>query len=300
MYKNGWEKQCERLLMLNDSLFYSKANLEAFLEQMTTTDIEVLGATENFDEEYHLGSFCMSFCKAIIRNTIFRRYWIRYKNSNLRPKVIENGEKALSRTITRCVSDTANARALFDVTWLSNIFREKPSLIDTAISLCRDSMHPWPQPTMKNISGVVRDKYLFVDFKLANIEANIEANIDASEIFAVSNLEDLISAIKNSCLSDRTTVQELVYRVAKNKILSDFKVGSQIHQNSILLHCFGLPIVKLDALYRGVLSVRDIEEIANQLLEEERSLFLYQMHSRPFGADVLVGWRRAAFNQGLI
>ena len=61
-----------------------------------------------------------------------------------------------------------------------------------------------------------------------------------------------------------------------------------------------MPIVKLDVLYRGVLSVRDIEEIANQLLEEERSLFLYQMHSRPFGSDTLTGWRRAAFNQGLI
>jgi hypothetical protein len=121
VYEKGWEQQCERLLMLNDSLFYSKANLESFIKQMITTEIEVLGATENFDEEYHLGSFCISFSKTIIKKTIFKQYWLSYRNSNLRPKVIENGEKALSMTIKRSISDAASMRALFDVTWLSNV-----------------------------------------------------------------------------------------------------------------------------------------------------------------------------------
>ena len=55
LFKKGWEKQCPRLLILNDSLFYSKQNLAAFLNQMMNTDIEVLGATENHEIEHHLG-----------------------------------------------------------------------------------------------------------------------------------------------------------------------------------------------------------------------------------------------------
>ena len=71
LFKQGWETQCPRLLMLNDSLFFSKKNLAAFLEKMTNNDIEVLGATENYEEDYHLGSFCVSVCQSILKKQLF-------------------------------------------------------------------------------------------------------------------------------------------------------------------------------------------------------------------------------------
>jgi hypothetical protein len=115
--------------MLNDSLFYSKANLAAFLEQMITTDIEVLGATENHEIEHHLGSFCISFDQSILQQPHFRRYWARYSNTDVRPKVIKRGEMELSKTLRRCVSSQDQFTAHFNLTWLSNYLKSDQDIL---------------------------------------------------------------------------------------------------------------------------------------------------------------------------
>ena len=120
-----------------------------------------------------------------------------------------------------------------------------------------------------------------------------------SSKFILCNFNSRSAALLAKTMQNKS-YYSLIIHWFHGSLYHKYSFGSQIHQNSILLHSFGLPIVKLDGLYRGVLSIRDVEEIANQLLEAERSFFLYQMYSRPFGVDTLVGWRRAAFNLGLI
>ena len=79
-----------------------------------------------------------------------------------------------------------------------------------------------------------------------------------------------------------------------------FRCGSQIHQNSSILYHMGLPIIKMDILYRGVLNMIDIDKIQDMLPAREQKELFEVLCDRPFGLDTYIGWKRAAFNRGLI
>jgi hypothetical protein len=299
-YKKGWGQQCERLLMLNDSLFYSKANLKSFLEQMITSEIEVLGATENHEVEHHLGSFCISIDQHILQQTRFKRYWANYANTDVRPKVIKRGEMKLSKTLRRCVSSPDMYSALFDMSYVADSLNNHKVLINVLPQLYRTSKILdilWKRSSLKSAAGRFMDRYLFIGPGLANIEANIEAKT----IYFVDDAFGLINAIETSAKdSNLKSLKERVLKEVKNDFLECFTSGSQIHQNNILLHHLGMPIIKLDGLYRGMFSVEDVQTLANQLGIDEKNHFMHLMYSKSFGGNTLFGWKRAAFYRGLI
>ncbi|WP_439550593.1 rhamnan synthesis F family protein [Falsiroseomonas sp.] len=301
-YRNEWMRQCERLLMLNDSLFYSKSNLEPFLRQMIDTRIEVLGATENHEIEHHVGSFCISIGQSILQQNQFRRYWENYSNTDIRPKVIKRGEMKLSKTLRGCVSSPDQFAARFNLSWLASRLtedREFLSRISEFYRVCE--INGWKRPSLKAAAGRLMNKYLHIDPGLANIEASIEANLEAKTIYFVDRVEGLIKAIETWVKeSNVENLKERVFEEVKNDLMECFLSGSQIHQNNILLHHLGMPLVKLDALYRGMLSVADVESIAHQLSAQESNDFRRLMFSKPYGGNYLVGWKRAAFYRGLI
>lgn len=76
--------------------------------------------------------------------------------------------------------------------------------------------------------------------------------------------------------------------------------GSQMHKNASMLLHLGLPIIKLNGMYRGMFNVYDILRISNLLTGQENNELQQILLERPFGADTLIGWRRAAFIVGLI
>jgi hypothetical protein len=43
LFERGWAKRCSRLLMANDSVFYTGDKLAKFIDDMMTSEIEVLG-----------------------------------------------------------------------------------------------------------------------------------------------------------------------------------------------------------------------------------------------------------------
>jgi len=301
LFKKGWEKQCPRLLMLNDSLFYSKQNLAAFLNQMTSTDIEVLGEAENHEIEHHLGSFCISLQASILQHSRFKNYWKHYTNTDIRPKVIKRGEMKLSKTLRRCVSSADQFQACYDLNWLSNYLDNK-ELLERVSDLYRVSdFVDWKRPSLKAASKRIYNKYLQMDYNLANIEANIEANIDSKLSYFVDNPKQLIKAIEtNTKETNLQSLSQRVYEEVKNDLMECFTAGSQIHQNNILLHHLGMPIIKLDGLYRGMFSTADVVQLASQLSQNEKPSFQKLMFDKPFGGNTLFGWKRAAFYRGLI
>lgn len=114
LYARGWDKTCPRLLMINDSVYYSTRGLDKFLTDMTTSDIEVLGATENYEIRHHLGSFCIAMAQSILCHDLIKKYWRNYSLTDVRPTVIRRGEMKLSRTLKSCVSKPSQFRALYD------------------------------------------------------------------------------------------------------------------------------------------------------------------------------------------
>lgn len=296
-YKKGWEQQCERLLMLNDSLFYSKANLKPFLEQMITTEIEVLGATENHDFEYHLGSFCISLHSSILANKIFKKYWFSYKKTDVRPRVIKKGELGLSRILRRCIKSRQQMKAIFDTSWMAELLRSDPTVLDKIIFLNRDSdIFPWKKPSINEFINKFESKYK-IHFK----KEGYAINRNVIDSFVVTNADDYLSALKEICrVFNSDTAYQLIMDEFKSSVINCFSSGSQIHNFGLFLHFYGLPIIKLDALYRGVFAASDIEKLISSMDADEIHHFRQLMYSRPYGGEHLFGWKRAAFNQGLI
>ncbi len=311
LYKKGWEQNCKRLLMLNDSLFYSKTNIKSFLDHMITTKIEVLGATENHEIEHHIGSFCISIDQSILQQTPFQRYWACYVNTDVRPKVIKRGEMKLSRILRRCVSSSDHFAAHFDLSWLINYLEKNKDILYSANEFYRISdAVDWKRPSLRNTSKRLINKYLQVESGLAIIDAKNEANteqkisyfLNGQRIsYFVDDVYKLIKAIETSVNgSNLESLKERVLEELRNDLLDCFSYGSQIHQNNILLHHLGMPLIKLDGLYRGMFSVADTLKLANQLNGQEKYEFLRLISSKAFGGNTLFGWKRAAFYRGLI
>ena len=301
LYKRNWHEQCPRLLILNDSLFYSKKNLEAFIKNMLSTDMEVLGATENHEIEHHIGSFCLSLDSSIVKHNKFKRYWKEYSNSDLRPTVIKRGEMQLSKALHRCVSSQNNIRALYDTAWLSEYIKNNKGFLDHAYNYYRTPENHWGPPSIKKVGERIIEKHALINPSLINLDANTEVSITEAGAYYVDSPDTLIHAIRSSLTtSESDLVGESVYDEVKNNLLECFSRGSQIHQNGILLHHLGLPIIKLDGLYRGLFVTEDIEKLALQLEPEELVTFKRLMYSNPFGDNILLGWKKAAFSRGLI
>lgn len=122
-YKTGFEylfskkidKVCPRLIMMNDSIYYDTTRLPAFIDALIQNKTEVLGATENFEITYHLGSFCIAMSNRILTHEKFHAFWKNYALSEVRLVVIDKGELGLSRCLRECVSDKSQFKALYNL-----------------------------------------------------------------------------------------------------------------------------------------------------------------------------------------
>lgn len=303
IFKQGWHERCPRLLMINDSIFFSGARLPRFLNDMMTSDIEVLGATENYEIEYHLGSFCIAMAQPILKMSRFKTYWKKYYLTDVRPRVIKRGEMRLSKTLKRCVSGPEQFRALYSAArYISELNNDK-DLIDFSIQNGRMSkLTHWKQFSPHTITSLLRQRFLTrINQTGEGVEIGVDSDLQEinSSLF-VSNTENIMKYIKQNVVNSEDVDKNIVLDTLISELSSAFTEGSQIHQNaSILLH-MGLPIIKLDGMYRGMFNVYDVQRICKLLDETEKLKVQQILFERPFGADTLIGWRRAAFMVGMI
>lgn len=306
IYSRKWQHQCNRLIMLNDSVFYSQKYLDQFLKALNTTNIEVLGATENHEIEHHLGSFCISIHGRVLRKKIFHQYWDKYSNTDIRPKVIKRGEMGLSKTLKRCISSESEFSALFNMAWLSEKLKYDSDLLENITDLYRVSdFVDWKRPSLKGIARRITNRYINPETDFLGIENNekimFEIKNSLNSLYFIDdtkNLKKLILTLTNT--KDEASLNKRVMQEVKNDLMECFTAGSQIHQNAILLHSYGLPIIKLDGMFRGMFSTADIEKLASELDEDEQIEFKSLIYSKPFGGNTLYGWKRSAFYRGLI
>ena len=305
VYESGIAQECPRLLMLNDSVFYSEKNNASFLDEMYGSHIEALGGTENFEIEHHLGSFCIAFCGSILRNARFEKYWKGYRNTDVRPLVIKRGEMELSKVLKRCVSSPENFQALYDVTRASVFIKNNPAVLDGIATLARENSNPdLPSFTLGGVSKKVAAKFLHDSASLLKLDS-YGVEIDDVTQFNVRYAPTVHSytTFIHSSLEGECEVDELKKVVSHEVVcafLEFFKKGSQIHQNAIFLHHAGIPLIKMDGLYRGFFSTADVESIASSLSAAQSEGFRRLIYARPYGKDTLLGWKRAAFFRGLI
>jgi len=293
LYEKKIFELCNRVLMINDSLFFSKLGLSKFISEMLDTEIDILGATENMQYSHHLGSFCISYSKSVINDIRFRKSWENYKLTNVRPLVIKRGEIALSKLLRTVARDPKNFKALYDVSYIENVISTNPMILNKISEFKIDGNKIWGGESVLDIFkndkllSSFYDRYI-VKNKQTKKNGNNDLNyLDIVEFLSTENL-DLIP-------NGHFLKEKLI-----GNFLTEYIVGSQIHTNCVLLHYLGLPIIKLDLFYRGVCDIKDISRIKSQLPIEQQAEFFEIITSRPYGGKYLTGHDKNAFGFGLI
>lgn len=306
-FNNRWNEACPRLLMINDSVFFTSERMPKFLDDLMSSNVEVLGSTENYDIEHHLGSFCIAISSSVLQKEAFRKYWESYKLSDLRPAVIKRGEMALTRVLKRCVSSPDQFSALYNYTRYLNEIKRSPELLDFSIKNVRMSpLPPWKSASLRNVAKQLERRYLFEPNieKVSDINSRGKFSIDSSsdrffEKHLIVSLEDVKNYLSVEYDGFKISDED-VYEAAVAEYTDGYSHGSHIHQNSAILLKQGLPIIKNDSLYRGVMMIDDLLKVSKQLPAWEASELQEIIMSRPLGAQHLKGWRLAAYYLGYL
>lgn len=311
IFKNKLQQHAERIVMLNDSLYYDADRTPQFLDDMINASVEVLGATENHEINYHLGSFAISFAKRITNNAKFIRYWKNYKRTDIRPLVIKRGEMGLSKMLSKVVSNEFEMKALYDgLTVRAYLNNSLENLLEYSKYYRDSDLCDWRRVSNVGLledflsaTRLIPDREKTGDSKqketsnLVKIVRN-NTNLQASDIH-VTNIDD-VGIYLNRVNGKSTGIVEEFYEYVISQSVTYSRFGSQIHQNNACFMLMGLPIIKLDGIYRGMFSEKDISNFQRLIKKEYFYELIEILYKKPYGEDFLHGWRRVAFKRGLI
>lgn len=294
IFKQKYHLSAKRILMMNDSVFFESSRLNQFIKELVNSKDEVLGATRNYEISVHLGSFCISLAKTITTNQNFIRFWRNFARSDVRPVVIEKGEMGLSKLLMRITKK--NLKVIYDNNKIIQFFNKNPNSVEHFAKFVRTSNRvDWDSLSFHQI--------YFLYLKENNLFPN--DLYDLKKDYPEQYLNFLKKFFSNNVLFERLSQIPLEFQKGFEEflvatLLEQSKLGSQIHQNNLCFMYIGLPLVKLDLVYRGMMTDLDVLKF-NQLMSLEEYYSLYELLSeRNFGDRIYFGWRRIAFQRGLI
>jgi hypothetical protein len=303
LFSRRWEGTCPRLVMLNDSVFYASRGLDKFIDELATSRTEVLGGTENYEIEYHLGSFCISMAQSVLKADRFKAYWKGYRLTDVRPVVIKRGEMKLSKTLKRCVSMPSEFRALYSSDRFLNEIKSNPDLQNVMIRDSRTSTTvDWPRFGTESVTKLLAGRFIGRRFSLGEkVDISIDTPVkELNEEVLITGREDFSRYLLRHVPEQSDNFDEILTDALSAIASEVFMMGSQIHQNAAVLLDIGLPIIKLDGLYRGMFNNYDVLRLQKKLNETEARELSALLLDRPYGGSTLIGWKRAAFLRGLI
>jgi hypothetical protein len=287
IFKRKYHLSCPRLLMLNDSVFYESNRTPGFLQELMTSDIEVLGATENHQYVHHLGSFCIAYSGNILCHQKFMDFWNSYKNSDVRPIVIDKGEKKLTECLKRIVDDQTSVQALYDVNRISETLALNTHILNIAFQqTCRSGLHL--RLSAKDTWRIFLDQYYYVG---ADFEYDPQA---------LHDVDSFIHFAKNTLQIDDLMLEDKAKQFVRSQISHSFVDNSQIHTNAVFLMQLGFPLIKLDGIYRGTLSHENIHELCELMNVTEGKELKRLLLLKPYGSQTLENIDRAVFECGFI
>lgn len=286
-----------RLVLLNDSVFYSEQGLEIFVDELATSSFPVVGATENFEIRHHLGSFAVSVSSEILRNKRFQKYWYRYRKTDLRTKTIKRGEMGLSKVLASVSTSNPPLRAMYSVSRVAEMTNEYPELVERIHNAARNCTRNWESQRPNTRIEIARRDFTFFDLPQ---DTDVTIRHDDHSSYFTGTYEDGLAAFCSSSEGSLENKKVVYHRSMRAFILNQWTRGSQIHQNATVLPLIGCPIVKLDLEYRGVTDAWDLETICAGLPKSDAKQVRILISSRPYGYFMLTKWRLAAFLFGLI
>lgn len=289
IYKNIDLDSIDKLILLNDSVFYSLKGLNKFVNDLLDVKYEIIGATENYEYAKHIGSFCISMSRDIVKNSRVIKYWRKYKNTDLRPQVIAGGEIEFSRVLFS-ISNPSSVKILYSYytvysSWASGVLNA-----NNMFNYIRDSKEPSDWKTF-DFTTAVSD---FIKEKMLPI--NLNSQFQPKSRIALKNFEvDTTCCISSAgaldLLNNHThKIEDLESKYndyMMNKLLDLIIGGGQIHQNNIMFYYLGMPIIKNDCFFRGIFNRADLNKMCSLLPADEVELFLSIQFSKPYGSEFL-------------
>jgi hypothetical protein len=99
-------REPERLLLMNDSVYYFRAGLTEMVQRLATSPCDVCATYENWEYHHHFQSFCYSVSRYMLEQPAFQQFWRDYLPVNARPWAINKGEVGSSRRMVRLARST--------------------------------------------------------------------------------------------------------------------------------------------------------------------------------------------------
>ena len=104
-YRDGYlalrdDPGVERLLFLNDSVYFFREGIAALFERLMSSEADVAAPFENRQFHYHIQSFCLAISGSMMRDPSVRRFFDEYVPVSSRRWAIHRGEIGLSRALT--------------------------------------------------------------------------------------------------------------------------------------------------------------------------------------------------------
>jgi hypothetical protein len=285
-----------RVLYFNDSVVYLKGKpLCELIARLVDGRYDVVGAFENHQFNYHVGSYVFSISGAVFDDPRIRRFWRRYRPYDLRTHAISRGEIALSTQMRRrgygidvVYSAERLSQRLYGLDLIALIglikfmrpaFRLKPldDLVARPLAARRlkkaiagqDASDEPPRPATPTIG------------RYAAHQAALRRSVRAAEAAG-----EVTETLARHALIDR--------------LMMEITGSSQIHVGFGLYHrLLDCPLIKKDLLVRAIYHEHDCSMILDRLPDEERSSIMRELVSRGRPIDVR-GMRRFLLDHGLI
>ena len=291
----GEYSEASRILFLNDSVFYSRKNLDVFFNSLMETQYSVFGATINYQKIPHIGSFCLSVDSSILMNREFLKFWKKYRKTDLRAHTIKFGELALSKLLARLSISDPPLNVLYSGHEIVRKLTENEELLRSVSDAARRSNRCFISARLNIRLELLREDELVKRFPN---ESLIEKNATQESYLFAGTFDDGFQSYKYGVIGNDKSLFESYKKFMVAFIGEEFEKESQIHQNATILPILGCPIIKLDLEFRGVTSAFDRITICNELDPEDAIEFSRIISSKPWGEICLSGWRLSAFQWG--
>lgn len=261
---------CERLILLNDSLFYFENGLDAFIAALDGED-DLIGMCEDHHLYYHIQSFALSFGPRVLSHPRIRNYWRRFKPISTRRWAITKGERGLTRRLMRAgfkpriIYSAAGLLPqlrgcgfgeLLDVVRLLPILAREPLV--QQLDQLRTARTSAPVPIVDTLSKSVR--------RLQRMKGAAR-----EELHGV-NIRELLTISQRS-LTLHGHHDEWAIRSMGDAIAAVVGDRNQIHFGGFLFAKYlGMPAIKRDLFYRELYSLDELDEylmgLGGELKEE--------------------------------
>ncbi|MDB5540691.1 MAG: lipopolysaccharide biosynthesis protein, partial [Devosia sp.] len=243
----------DKLLVLNDSVFYAKRGLREFFTSLRG-EAQFIGASENHELSHHIGSYALSFGSQVIADPHFRRYWQDYRSTEIRPRVIRKGEAALSKLIVQTMK--IRPRVIYSLQRLEGALN-RADWRQLAVSAAQMPQGYFGQNPLRQLVREARKPMRDA------LSVSRAALLDSASLTLPIAEDDLIAEMNTQ------------YRRELQRDLLDYVFrGSQIHWGALLLTQYlEMPIIKLDLVLRSIYQIGELGSFAPFLEEDEFTEF---------------------------